>query len=127
MEKKSARGRQETTLYQQTRVFVRPFFQKLQKKMIPSEIIIKILKIVQSLKNNNYAVANDTYYRMAIGNSAWPMGVTNVGIHERSSRDKITTAEVAHVLNDDTQRKYIQAVKRMMTFVQSQNPPNSGT
>jgi len=78
--------------------------------------------IVKNLKTRNYVAANDAYYRMAIGNAAWPMGVTNVGIHERTSREKIATADIAHVLNDDTQRKYIQAIKRMMTFVQQQNP-----
>ena len=46
---------------------------------------------------------------MAIGNAAWPIGVTMVGIHARTGREKIFARNVAHVLNDETQRKYIQA------------------
>jgi hypothetical protein len=49
-------------------------------------------------------------------------GVTMVGIHERSSREKIFSNQIAHVLNDETQRKYIQALKRIMSFVQRAYP-----
>jgi hypothetical protein len=41
--------------------------------------------------------ANDAYYRMAIGNAPWPMGVTMVGIHERSAREKIFSNQVARI------------------------------
>lgn len=43
------------------------------------------------------------------------MGVTMVGIHERSAREKISSNTVAHVLNDETQRKYITGFKRLLT------------
>lgn len=33
-------------------------------------------------------------------------------IHERSAREKISTDQVAHVLNDEVSRKYIQSLKR---------------
>jgi len=45
-----------------------------------------------------------------------------VGIHERSAREKIHSNQIAHVLNDETQRKYIQAFKRIMTFCQRKYP-----
>ena len=45
---------------------------------------------------------------MAIGNAPWPIGVTMVGIHARTGREKIFSQSIAHVLNDETQRKYIQ-------------------
>ena len=31
-----------------------------------------------------------------------------VGIHARTGREKIFAQQIAHVLNDETQRKYIQ-------------------
>lgn len=37
-----------------------------------------------------------------------------VGIHERSGREKIFASNVAHVLNDETSRKYIQSLKRLV-------------
>lgn len=69
-----------------------------------------------------YLAAMDHYIRMAIGNAPWPIGVTMVGIHERSAREKIYTNSVAHVMNDETTRKYLQSVKRLMTFCQRRYP-----
>jgi len=36
-----------------------------------------------------YVRANEIYMALCIGNSPWPMGVTQVGIHARSSRSRI--------------------------------------
>ena len=66
--------------------------------------------------------ANDTYLQMAIGNAAWPIGVTMVGIHARTGREKIFSKHVAHVMNDETQRKFIQGLKRLMTKCQEFYP-----
>ena len=59
--------------------------------------------------------ANDAYLQMAIGNAPWPIGVTMVGIHARTGREKIFSQSIAHVLNDETQRKYIQVWDGGMT------------
>ena len=45
-----------------------------------------------------------------------------VGIHERSGREKIQTDKVAHVMNNELQRKYLTSVKRLITFAQSKRP-----
>ena len=50
---------------------------------------------------------------MAIGNAPWPIGVTMVGIHARTGREKIFAKSIAHVLNDETQRKYIQVCSKI--------------
>jgi pre-mRNA-splicing factor 18 len=41
-----------------------------------------------------------------------------VGIHARPGRERIASKHVAHVLNDETQRKYIQAIKRLISKCQ---------
>ena len=60
------------------------------------------------------------------GNEAWPIGVTSIGIHERSSREKIShvmnTGGAAHIMNDEATRKYLQAMKRLLTTMQWLNP-----
>ena len=50
------------------------------------------------------------------GNNPWPIGVTSVGIHERSAREKISHVMngAAHIMNDEATRKYLQA--RPMAF-----------
>ena len=42
---------------------------------------------------------------------------TNYSIHERSAREKISADQVAHVLNDEVSRKYIQSLKRCVAFL----------
>ncbi|MFS7948193.1 putative pre-mRNA-splicing factor 18 [Helianthus anomalus] len=70
----------------------------------------------------DYAAASDHYIRIAIGNSRWPIGATMVGIHERSAREKIHTNNVAHVMNDETTRKYLTSFKRLLTFCERHHP-----
>lgn len=55
---------------------------------------------------------------MAIGNAPWPVGVTRSGIHQRPGSAKAYVSNIAHVLNDETQRKYIHSVKRIMSKCQ---------
>ncbi|XP_051830224.1 pre-mRNA-splicing factor 18-like [Antechinus flavipes] len=90
----SAQGKLNSAAQKQTESYLRPLFRKLQKK------------------------ANEAYLQMAIGNAPWPIGVTMVGIHARTGREKIFSKHVAHVLNDETQRKFIQGLKRLMTLCQ---------
>ena len=52
---------------------------------------------------------------------------TLYSIHERSAREKIFSAQVAHVLNDETTRKWIQSIERLMTFCQTKYPPEDNS
>jgi len=79
---------------------------------MPADVIRYLAEIVHHMQTRSYQRANDAYLRLSIGNAAWPIGVTSVGIHERSAREKIGQDNIAHVLNDEVSRKYIQAVKR---------------
>ena len=64
----------------------------------------------------------DVYIRLAIGNAPWPIGVTMVGIHDRAGRTKISTNNIAHIMNDEQQRKYLTSIKKLMTFYQQKHP-----
>ena len=44
------------------------------------------------------------------------------GIHARPGREKIFSKNVAHVLNDELQRKFIQGLKRLITKAQQYFP-----
>lgn len=95
----------------------------------------------------NYIKANEFFLEMAIGNAPWPIGATMVGIHARPGRERIASKHVARkhafilslfiknhnyipifvaflkdVLNDETQRKYIQGVKRLISKAQQYFP-----
>merc|ERR1719219_2945129 len=72
--------------------------------------------------HRDYILANERYMEMAIGNAPWPIGVTNAGIHARPGRERIFSKHVAHVLNDESQRRWIQGLKRLVTKSQQYFP-----
>ena len=108
--------------YTQTRLYMKPLLRKLKNNTLPEDILDSLTDIVKLLLDRNYIKASDAYLQMAIGNAPWPIGVTMVGIHARTGREKIFSKNVAHVLNDETQRKYIQGLKRLMTKCQEYFP-----
>jgi pre-mRNA-splicing factor 18 len=116
--KKTAQGKMAIAIFKQTQKAMLPLYRSLQTGSAPADVVHSIREIINSIVEREYLKANDAYLRLAIGNAPWPMGVTMVGIHERSAREKIFSNSVAHILNDETQRKYIQGLKRIMTFCQ---------
>ena len=86
-----------------------------------------MIKICSHIQKREYVSANDVYLQLAIGNAPWPIGVTMVGIHERSARERISSPQTAHVLNDEASRKWLQAIKRIITFSQTKYPPATGS
>lgn len=141
-EKQTTKGKLASATFTQTQIYLKPLLRKLKTISVPEDISDSLTEIVAFLLDRNYIKvwkemsnksvfidesldyifvslqANDSYLQMAIGNAPWPIGVTMVGIHARTGREKIFSKNVAHVLNDETQRKYIQALKRLMTKCQ---------
>lgn len=126
--KRSGTGRRDVATFKQTQSYVRPLLQQLNSKgkdPVPADIFGQLRRVVNSCEARDYKKADEAYYQLAIGNAPWPMGVTMVGIHERSAREKISSSSVAHVLNDETQRKYITVIKRLITFHSRKFPVQS--
>lgn len=121
-DKSSIQGRNDTTVHQQTVEYLSPYMRLVKQRSVDADILLHTTSIASACLSGDYKSASESYLKMAIGNAAWPMGVTMVGIHERSGREKIETDKVAHVLNDETQRKYIQSIKRIMTYAESHYP-----
>lgn len=117
-EKRKMRGKMDSATHTQTVSYLKPLFRILKAKKMEEGLLESFVEIVQFTMDRHYIKANDAYLEMAIGNAPWPIGVTMVGIHARTGREKISSRYVAHALNDETQRKYIQAVKRLMTQCQ---------
>ena len=125
--KKTTSGRMSSATFQQTKDYLNPFFKLLKKDELPGDILSHVIDIIGFLQKREYVRANDTYLRLSIGNAPWPIGVTMVGIHERSAHEKINTGSVAHALNDEVTRKWIQSIKRLMTFCQKVHPPTDSS
>ncbi|OWM66844.1 pre-mRNA-splicing factor 18 [Punica granatum] len=121
-EKRTAKGKSMVATFKQCARYLHPLFKFCRKKVLPDDIRQALLLFVECCMKRDYLAAMDHYIKLAIGNAPWPIGVTMVGIHERSAREKIYTNSVAHIMNDETTRKYLQSVKRLMTFCQRRYP-----
>ncbi|KAE9618433.1 hypothetical protein Lal_00047356 [Lupinus albus] len=121
-EKRTAKGKSMVATFKQCARYLTPLFKFCRKKVLPDDIRQALLVVVECCMKRDYLAAMDQYIKMAIGNAPWPIGVTMVGIHERSAREKIYTNSVAHIMNDETTHKYLQSVKRLMTFCQRRYP-----
>ncbi|KAI1082183.1 hypothetical protein F5B20DRAFT_532452 [Whalleya microplaca] len=100
-----------------------PLFRKFEKGDLDDDILAPVVEIVRAAQERRYVDANDGYLRLSIGKAAWPIGVTMVGIHERSAREKLHNGERGHVMGDEVTRKYLQSIKRCLTFAQVRWPP----
>lgn len=121
-EKRTAKGKSMVATFKQCARYLNPLFKFCRKKVLQDDIRQALMLMVDCCMRRDYLAAMDHYIRLAIGNAPWPIGVTMVGIHERSAREKIYTNSVAHIMNDETTRKYLQSVKRLMTFCQRRYP-----
>ncbi|KHN97643.1 potassium channel regulatory factor [Metarhizium album ARSEF 1941] len=107
----------------QTRENMKPLFRKFESNDVDDSLLSPVVQIVQALQERRYVDANDDYLRLSIGKAAWPIGVTMVGIHERSAREKLHNGEKGHVMGDEVTRKILQSIKRCLTFAQVRWPP----
>lgn len=122
--RRSTQGKLVAATQKQSAEYLKPLFKSLRKRDLAPDVLQAVAEIVHNMQTREYIKANDAYLRLSIGNAPWPIGVTMVGIHERSGREKIFSNNVAHVLNDEVSRKYIQSLKRILTFAQTKRPPD---
>lgn len=53
---------------------------------LPDGILNNLVTMINFMKEGEFVRANDIYILTAIGNAPWPIGLTMVGIHERSGK-----------------------------------------
>ena len=105
-EASSQAGRTVTATFQQCKRHTRAFFKQLKTRTMPLDVLSTMVEITSFMQQREYVKAHDAYIRCAIGTAPWPMGITGTGIHERQGRQHLRESKVAHVMNDETQRKY---------------------
>lgn len=98
-------------------------FRKFESGDIDEGVLEPVVEIVKAAQERRYVDANDGYLRLSIGKAAWPIGVTMVGIHERSAREKLHESDKGHVMGDEVTRKFLQSIKRCLSFAQVRWPP----
>jgi len=85
----SPAGKEETYMLKQSKDYMRPFLKMCKRRALNEDVRRLAVEIVQRCEEREYAAAGDAYVRLAIGNAAWPIGVTAVGLHERAAREKV--------------------------------------
>ncbi len=105
----------------ETKQYLVPLLSLLRRRKLSPQIFPTLSTLCMYLQQRNYRNANNTYLKLSIGNAAWPIGVTAVGIHARSARERITgdnqsSTQIAHIMSDETTRKWLTSVKRLITF-----------
>ncbi|KAI4091236.1 MAG: hypothetical protein LQ344_004229 [Seirophora lacunosa] len=118
-------GRAATTAMTSSLAHLRPLFARLESSTLEESILEPVVEIVRAAQERRYVDANDGYLRLSIGKAAWPIGVTMVGIHERSAREKLHESDkgAAHIMSDEVTRKFLQSIKRCLSFAQTRWPP----
>ncbi|KAL8711237.1 MAG: hypothetical protein Q9220_004382 [cf. Caloplaca sp. 1 TL-2023] len=118
--KQSFQGKAAFGAMSQSLTNLRPLFQKMESQTLEESILEPVLEIVRAAQERRYVDANDGYLRLSIGKAAWPIGVTMVGIHERSAREKLHESDKggAHIMSDEVTRKFLQSIKRCLSFAQ---------
>ncbi|KAJ9270010.1 hypothetical protein DTO271D3_9210 [Paecilomyces variotii] len=123
--KQSFQGRAAYNAMVQSRENMKPLIRKFERGDLEDSILDPVVEIVHCAQERRYVDANDGYLRLSIGKAAWPIGVTMVGIHERSAREKLHgDNNTAHIMSDEITRKFLQSIKRCLSFAQVRWPPD---
>ncbi|QHS73328.1 mRNA splicing protein PRP18 [Saccharomyces paradoxus] len=105
-------------LFLDTKKALFPLLLQLRRGQLASDLLISLATVLYHLqqpKEINLAV--QSYMKLSIGNVAWPIGVTSVGIHARSAHSKIQGGRnAANIMIDERTRLWITSIKRLITF-----------
>lgn len=92
---------------------------KLRKNTLPDDMITSLSTIIHYLNLHQFTQANQAYLKLSIGNVAWPIGIQNIGIHQRAADRKLTSKSANIMINDRT-RRWIVSVKRLITWCEKE-------
>lgn len=97
-----------------------PLLVRLRKSNLDLDLLTSLATVLYHLQRKQFQRATESYMKLSIGNVAWPIGVTSVGIHARSSQSRIQgDHNVANIMLDDKTRLWMTSVKRLITFGES--------
>ena len=117
---------QATNGYRQTEKSFEVLYERLKAGEVHHEIRNCLVMIITAIEDRNYQRANEIYLQLSIGNQAWPIGVTSIGIHDRTAREKLSwysnVKSQAHIMNDEATRKYLHGISRLIKGVQGLRP-----
>ena len=118
--KTNSEGSSELLLDTKRNLF--PLLVRLRKAQLDTRLLITLSSLLYHLQEatpRGIESALQLYLKLSIGDVAWPIGVSNVGIHARSSQYRISRmgiADVANIMVDEPTRLWIISIKRLISF-----------
>lgn len=112
-------GQYTVALLNETKRDVVKLLYKLRSQKLKPDMLVSLSTIAYYIQTSSFAKANESYMKLSIGNVAWPIGIRDVGIHARSALLKITGDDkslLANIMQNEHTRKWIIAVKRLITY-----------
>lgn len=132
-EKKLAEVKRQIAAHRQVRRDIRPLQKRLRLYKMDAWLLGKICAITTLAEKREYRDAAEAYLDLSIGKAAWPVGIgcggsmlmeDAIGLHDRFNRNA-QVKDIAWAMNDVTVRKYVQAIKRLITIAQKHWPPDT--
>lgn len=112
----------EDVLLKQTKIALYPLLVKLRKGTLGPQLLISLattlLYLQQFQSTGDMAKlqrCTEAYMQLSMGNVAWPIGVSQVGIHER----RINTNTTSNIMADEETRMWITSIKRLISHVEN--------
>merc|ERR1711879_234785 len=131
-DKKKAVNKTQMQQHRQVRRDMRPLQRRLRLYILNEKLLEKLFNITQLAEAREYRNASEAYLDLSIGKAAWPVGIgcggsmlmeDAIGLHDRFNRNN-QVKDNAVLLNDDVTRKFVQALKRLMSVAQKFWPPD---
>lgn len=108
------------TLFLETKRNLFPLLVQLRKCTLPTKLLITLCTLLYHLQKNEIEISLQIYLKLSIGDVAWPIGVSDIGIHSRSARSKISRfskdIDIANIMIDEPTRLWIISIKRLISF-----------
>ncbi|KAL3237750.1 mRNA splicing protein PRP18 [Nakaseomyces bracarensis] len=117
----------EDELLKQTKICLYPLLVKLRKGTLASDSLISLsttLHYLQEYQRTGDKAqlqrCTESYMHLSMGSVAWPIGVSQVGIHERKINYQ-QQQQTANIMADEETRMWITSIKRIISHVESTN------
>lgn len=117
--------KQRQELLHDTKMSLFPCLVKLRKGSLHKSQLVSVATVLFHMQRQEWDLSLQSYMQLSLGNVAWPIGVTSVGIHARSAHAKITgtrntgdaddQTNIATIMLDDSTRKWTTSLKRLIT------------
>ncbi len=103
--------------------YLHPLLFIIQRDSLSMHIYPLLARLVAYAQQHKYTKAADDYLKLSIGSQTWPLGLAILRPSgEVQQSDKFFDTKITTMLADDTTRRWLGSVKRLLTFAETKWP-----